>query len=152
MNDMKFTQKFVDAAENGDISTLRNYVAESIQIDPLFEDSICEDCMAYLKGKGVDITEPLHKTAIEPLVPQDHSLWKKELFHEKVECLRQNFAYDERIPEIKEIGKEVYGKKSVNSPTAQVEIKKCKVSPFAIAGIVAAIVAVIGLIIWILKK
>ena len=149
---MSFSQEFLNAIENKDLTYLRAYITEGILLDPCFEKNDCQHCMDFLKEKGIDITEPFQLNANESPTPQNKAEWNKDLFFYKVTYLRRNFAYDKRIPEIKDIGKEVYGKESVSKPIIQNQSENRNMSPFAIAGIVAAIVAVIGLIIWILKK
>ena len=149
---MTFDQDFLEAVEKRDFPELRTYITEKIQADPLFEKNESKLCMDFLKEKGLDITEPFQLNGGETPIPADRTKWDKWLFHDKVICLRRNFAYDERIQDIEKIGKEVYGKENVSKPIIQNQSKNRNVSPFAIAGIAAAIVAVIGLIIWILKK
>lgn len=163
MKENDFSQKFLDAADKKDIPTLRNYVAATISFDPAFNKSKCDACMKYLEEKDIDITEKYKANINEREVPEDKSKWTKELFQDKVEDLRQNFAYEKRIKELREIGPKVYADRIEKSqPENKSESFKEapkgrrsnteKPSVAGIIAVIAVIAAVIGTIIYLLKK
>ena len=169
MENQAFREDFYEAIEKKDIPYLRAYIAAKIRNDQKFERNACDDCMRFLKEKGLDITEKFKLNVSEKEAPTDQALWTEKLFYDKVEYLRLNFAYDERVPELREIGRTVYGKEksekgsNLSAETSRKNMTASKTveesqrgsrqtSPFAIVGAIAAIVAIIGLIVFLLKK
>lgn len=155
---------FINAVERKDISLLRTYVANEIRSDPTFQHSICDECVEYAATHGVDITEPFHLNLSEEPTPTDTSKWDKLLFQDKVEYLRLNFAYYERIPELKEISRVAYAAERKTEPTADIEaasfkdappgrrsVRK-KSSPTVLAGLIAAVVIIAAIIAFFLRK
>lgn len=160
MNNYDFEQEFIDAVSNNDVPYLRTFIASEIRVDPAFNKSKCDDCMKYIRERGINITEPLKRNINEREVPADSSQWTKELFHDKVEDLRQNFAYSERIGEIKKVGRVAYAdkiKKEAPKPSFAEAPKGRrssteKTSPLMIFGAIAAAVVVIVAIVLLFKK
>lgn len=116
--------------------------------------------MEYIKEHSISITEPFKKNINEREVPANSSEWTKELFQDKVEDLRQNFAYDERVGELKKIGRVAYAdqiKKETSTPSFKEaptgrRSNAKKTSPLMIFGTIVAVVAVIVAIIFLFKK
>lgn len=165
MKNYDFEQEFIDAVSNNDVPYLRTFIASEIRVDPAFNKSKCDDCMEYIRERGINITEPLKRNINEREVPTDSSQWTKELFHDKVEDLRQNFAYSERIDEIKKVGRVAYAdkiKKEAPKPSfaeapkgRRSSTKKTSpvtTSPLVIFGAIAAAVAVIVAIVLLCRK
>lgn len=164
MKNYDFQPEFIEAVEKKDVSYLRSFIASTIRVDPAFNKARCDDCMAYIQEHAINITEPFKKNINERDVPTNPSEWTKELFQDKVEDLRQNFAYTERIGELKKIGRVAYadqikseapkqsfteapkGRRSSTQKTSPV-----KTSPLTIFGAVAAVVAVIVAIVLLFK-
>lgn len=67
--------------------------------------------MDYLEKSGIDITEPFRLNVSEKTTPEDQNEWTEALYFRKVEYLRLNFAYRERVPELREISKVVFAKR-----------------------------------------
>lgn len=164
MENNKFQPEFYDAVNKKDIPYLRNYVAASIRFDPAFNKSKCDACMKYLEEKDIDITEEYKANINEREVPEDKSKWTKELFQDKVEDLRQNFAYEKRIKELREIGPKVYADRIEKSqpenksesfkeaPKGRRSSSTEKPSVAGVIAVIAVIAAVIGTIIYLLRK
>ena len=165
MKNYDFQPEFIEAVEKKDISYLRSFIASTIRVDPAFNKAKCDDCMDYIKERGLDITEDFKLDAVEAPTPTNPSEWNKELFHKKVEYLRRNFAYTERVGELKKIGRVVYadqikkeapkqsfteapqGRRSSTPKTSPLTT-----SPLMIFVAVAAVVAVIVAIVLLFKK
>lgn len=153
----KVNQEFIEAAARRDIPYLRSHITAEIQTDPLFKSGACDECMAYLSGIGLDITEPYCLDSVEAPTPTDKNQWDKRLFFGKVEFLRRNFAYEKRVSELKEIGKHAFADEIEESATFEEAPKgrrseKKKTSPVAIIGVIAAVAAIVALIAFLLKK
>lgn len=160
MKNYDFQTEFIEAVDKEDIPYLRSFIASTIRVDPTFNKAKCEDCMEYIKEHSISITEPFKKNVNEREVPANSSEWTKELFQDKVEDLRQNFAYNERIGELKKIGRVAYAdqiKKETSkpsfkeAPTGRRSSAK-KTSPLMIFGTIVAVAAVIVAIIFLFKK
>lgn len=102
------TQLFLDAVKAKEITKIRSYIISEIKDDKCFEGNEVESCVKYVLEQGVDIFEPYAPTPCETDVPDDTSKWDAKLFFDKVEDLRLNFAYQERIPQIMKIGCTVF--------------------------------------------
>ncbi len=142
---------FLEAVEKKDKGAIKNYITQRITEDKGFRTGAVEQCMEYLMENGLDIKEEyVIQPGEEGPFPDDI----KELFNFKVRWLKQNFAYDKRIGDIKRIGRELESRKTAGfSPAPQghrSQIKK--VSPLAIVGVIVLIAAVIGTIIALLRK
>lgn len=165
MKNYDFQPEFIEAVEKKDVPYLRSFIASTIRVDPAFNKAKCDDCMSYIKEHGLDITEVFKLNASETPTPTNPSEWTQDLFHDKVEYLRLNFAYNERVGELKKIGRTAYadqikqevpkqsfteapkGRRSSTQKTSPV-----KASPLMIFGTVAAVVAVIVAIVLLFKK
>ena len=165
MKNYDFQPEFIEAVDKNDVSYLRSFIASTIRVDPAFNKAKCDDCMSYIREHGLDITEAFKLNASESPTPTNHSEWTKDLFHKKVEYLRLNFAYDERVGELKEISRVAYAdqiKKEVSKPSfteapkgRRSNTKKTSpvtTSPLMIVGAIAAVVAVIVAIVLLFKK
>lgn len=151
-------EEFIYAVQKEDIPYLRSFITSEIINDPTFHRSVCDDCMAYLKEKGVEITVPYELNPSEEMTPTDKALWDKKLFMRKVEYLRRNFAYEKRIVELREIGKVAYAEELVEEkPNFTVAPKgrrseKKNSSLSMIIGAVAAVAAIIAFIALLVKR
>ena len=164
MKNYDFQPEFIEAVEKKDISYLRSFIASTIRVDPAFNKAKCDDCMDYIKEHGLDITEVFKLNASEAPTPTNPSEWTKDLFHDKVEYLRLNFAYNERVGELKKIGRTAYADqiKKENPKQSFTEAPKgrrsntqktsLKASPLMIFGAITAAVAVIVAIVLLFKK
>lgn len=152
-------QVFIDAAQRKDIPYLRSFITSEIIYDPTFDKSICDDCMEYLAKCGLDITESFKLDSTEKPTPTDRSMWDKDLFLDKVEFLRTNFAYKERIDELRNIGRVAYAdeiieeknENFVEAPRGRRSEKK-NASLAAMIGAVTAVAAIIAVIAMLIKK
>ena len=100
--------EFIQAVKEKDVYTVRSYITSEIIEDPTFANKNLEECLDYVRVNNVDIFEEYNLTPCETEVPDDVSKWDRDLFYNKVEDLLHNFAYNERIVDIKRIGKHVY--------------------------------------------
>ena len=96
--------------------------------------------------------------SVEEPTPTDKSMWDKRLFLKKVEFLRRNFAYDDRIKELREIGPVVYAGEMDDeepnfskAPKGQWSGKK-NTSLAMIIGAIVAAAAIIALIAALVKR
>lgn len=150
--------EFIAAMQKEDKPYLRAFIASEIINDPTFKRGYCDDCMAYLKTNGVDITIPYELNITEEPTPADKASWDKGLFLRKVEYLRKNFAYDKRIAELREIGKVAYAEElageQVNFNKAPKGRRSEKKNPSIAAtiGVVAAVAAIIAVIAMLVKR
>lgn len=165
MKKYDFQPEFIEAVENNDVSYLRSFIASTIRVDPAFNDAECDDCMSYIQEHGLNITEAFKLNASESPTPVNQSEWTKDLFHDKVEYLRLNFAYDERVGELKRIGRVAYADK-IKKDTSKLSFTEAPkgrrsstkktspvtTSPLMIFGAIAAAVAVIVAIVLLFKK
>ncbi len=115
MGDTDLGSGFYDAVARRDISELRNRIVEEIQYGYRLGKNKSDACMQYLKSMGIDICEPYEKKAGEQEVPEKQEQWTKELFYNKVEALRHNFAYEQRMRDIRRIGDVVFKKEQAGS-------------------------------------
>lgn len=151
-------QEFISATQKEDVPYLRSFIASEIINDPTFKKGVCDECMSYLKSNGVNITVPYELNTTEEPTPTDKSMWDKRLFLRKVEYLRKNFAYEERIGELREIGKVAYYEEPVSEKANFEEAPKGRRSEkknsslAAIFGAIAAVAAIIAVIAVLLKK
>lgn len=167
MSNFTFWPEFVEAVESGDKQGIKSYITSQIKNDPTFKNGNCHKYMEYVKEKGIDIIEPFKLNASEEPTPTDKSKWTKELFYGKIEYLRLNFAYDDRIKEIEQIGKIAYTEAEkqknttkkkestkANFPQAPQRSQSAKksASPFPMIGAIVATVAVVASIVAIFKK
>lgn len=151
-------EEFISAAKDKDIPALRSFVTFEIINDPTFKKKRCDECMEYLKNQGINITEEYQMDSVEEPTPTDKSMWDKRLFLKKVEFLRRNFAYDDRIKELREIGPVVYAGEMDDeepnfskAPKGQRSGKK-NTSLAMIIGAIAAAAAIIALIVALVKR
>lgn len=166
MKNTTFANEFLSAVEKKDLPYIKAYIASVILNDPRFEQAKCHDYMDYVRSHNLNITEPFKLNVSENVTPTDKSKWDKGLFRRKVEYLRLNFAYDERIKELEQIGKVAFEKPaddeaSVKKTNNNTECfsnapkrgrSKKKASPFAILGVIAAIAAIVTAIMIIVKR
>lgn len=164
MSSTNLSKQFTNAVAEKNIPYLRSYIASEIRADPMFKKNICDECMAYIRGKGLDITEPFRLDISEEPTPNERSKWDKRLFLGKVEYLRLNFAYDKRIAELKEIGKVAYASEAEPEVKADGQkttfkvapkgrrSKKQKTSPALVIGVIAAVAAIAAIIAFFLRK
>lgn len=153
------SQTFLSAVQRKDIPYLRSIITSRIIDDPTFKECICDDYMSYLANSGLDITEPYQLNLIEEITPTDPDKWSKDLFLDKVEFLRTNFAYEKRIKELKQIGPAVYAKdvtenQQPNFSKAPKGRRSEKKNPSlaAMIGVVAAVAAIIAVIAMLVKR
>lgn len=152
-------EKFISAAKEENIPYLRSFITSEIINDPTFKNGDCHECMAYLKSKGIDITVPYELNPSEEDTPVNKELWTKNLFLRKVEYLRRNFAYDERIDDLRNIGRVAYADEIVEEKKGNFaeapkgcRSEKKNTSLAAMIGAVTAVAAIIAVIAMLIKK
>lgn len=161
-------QNFVFMADEKDIKGLRNYISSWFGLCPTLRGNKCDKYMNYLEKVGIDITEPYRMNISEAPTPKDQSQWTEALYFRKVEYLRLNFAYKERVPELKEISKVVFAEQIAEeekraaresgnfqkAPQKQRSKKKANIPNSLVLTVLAtvAIIGVITLLINLLKK
>lgn len=142
--------EFIQAVEDKDIYTIRSYITSEIIEDPTFCRNNLKECMDFIYKNGVDIFEKYEPTACETDVPDDISKWNRDLFYNKVEDLLHNFAFNERIVDIKKIGRHVYQHSFQEAPEIHRSGKKIKWIPITVGAAIA--LAVVTLVIVIAAK
>ena len=98
-----------DTIKNNEKGALKALLIHIISGDPTFITTEFEEALKYIKSKGIskeDLEEKYIKQEDEYDLPK--SEWNKDYYHIQLVWLRDNFALKERLPKIKEIGKEVY--------------------------------------------
>ena len=137
-------QEYKNAVAEKDMIRIRSHIANVIKSDPNFNTSNVKEHVEYALSKGVDLFEKYEKTPCETPVPEDEDRWDKRLFYDKIEDLRLNFAYNERIEQIRKIGRKVYQNDSFSeAPEDHRSEPKNKVVPVAVGITVLAILAVV---------
>lgn len=106
---MEMYQDYIKAVAEKNVGRVRSYIASAIRSDPTFSTGVVREYVDYAVQNGIALFETYEKTPCEMPVPENEELWDRRLFYGKVEDLRLNFAYRERIGQIKRIGRKVYG-------------------------------------------
>lgn len=139
-------QEYIKVVAAGDLTKIRSYITSSIMADPTFATKEATQYVEYALSKGIALFESYAKTPCETPVPESEDLWDQRLFYDKIEDLRLNFAYKERIGQIRKIGQKVYRDDSfTEAPEDHRSEEKNKVVPL-IAGIAVLAILVVVLI------
>lgn len=166
MNNVKLWPEFIESVEKGDIQGVKSYITSQIMNDPTFRNADCHKYVEYALEKGIDIIEPYKMNASEEHLPTDKKEWDKGLFYDKVEDLRLNFAYYDRIKEIEQLGKVAFAEDdtTVNKTVQNSNTKtfhqapqrsgspKKKTSHLPTIGVIAAAAIVVAAVVVIFKK
>lgn len=143
-------QEYVNVVSKGDIIKIRSHITSAIMSDPTFSTGIVKQYVDYALKNGISLFEPYEKTPCELTVPENEEQWDRHLFYGKIEDLRLNFAYNERIEQIQKIGQKVYQNDSfTDAPKDHRSKSKNKVVPL-LAGI--AVLAVVAVVIYLFFK
>ena len=101
------------AIEHKDVADIKNILTAKLDLDPRFETGAFDADLKYLQADHPDI----YKELVEPYRRLDElgegsklkkEEWSKTYFHTLTEWLRANFAPNERVPLIKQVGEAVY--------------------------------------------
>lgn len=149
------------SVENSNVVRIKTNIVEEIKKDPLFKTNNFYDAVKYAEENGISLKELYKLMDVEEKDIAEKEHWDKTYFYKKVNWLNQNFAVDERIPHIKEVGRFVFGKEtkerreSVNPNPALnrncQSRKKNTISMKKVIGITAAVAAIFGVIVWLIK-
>ena len=109
---------------DGDVKTLREAFGNMIYACRNFSDGVFDRAVKYVESRGVKIKEPYNK---EELVSdtKPSSEWTDRDFTDAIAELKMNFC-DERINDVKKIGKKLYPSKKCQEK--QTEAASSKVS------------------------
>lgn len=120
--------------------------------DPTFKTDDFNEAVKYVESKGITIQEP-YKLMAEEYEIADNAGWTQKYFYYKTNMLEENFAPAERIPHIKDVGKYVFGnvENPGKAPRKNRRSLKNTISAGQAIGMFAAIAAIAGVIIWIIK-
>ena len=137
-------QEYRNAVATGDIVAIRSYITSAIMADPTFATAEVKHYVQYAINHGIELFEPFAKTPCETPVPENEAQWDQRLFYDKVEDLRLNFAYSERIEQIRKIGQKVYQDDSfTEAPEDHRSEEKNKVIPLAVGMVLLVILATV---------
>lgn len=95
-----------EAISNNDIEMLKEIVGNLCYACRDFSDGKFDEAIRYIKANGIELKEAYN--AKEPLVSEGKSELTDDDFSEAVYRLKNNFC-DERIRDVKKIGKALYG-------------------------------------------
>ncbi|MBP8641209.1 MAG: hypothetical protein KBI01_10005 [Oscillospiraceae bacterium] len=153
------TPIFKESVNEKDISGIRTSITECIYRDPTFQSGAYEAHMDYVNNNGVTISEPYQMQSNEFVLTEGE--WDDRYFYRLVEWFRLNFAPDERIPKLKEVGKRVFVEKATKSKEDNQNFRPVpggrrnamkKPSILAITGATAAAVVVILILIRLIRN
>lgn len=137
-----------------DMKALREAVGNICYTSRDFSSGEFDEAIKYAKEKGMDIKES--SLTGKPTISSQKSSFTDDDFAEAVFALKENFC-DERIQDVKEIGKKLYGAKnqkqehaSNKNQTGTSGQEQNEKMPAAIGAATAAIILII--IAWIAKK
>lgn len=137
-------QEYITAVSEGNITRIRSHIANVIKADPTFSTNQVNQYVEYALSRGITLFEPYAKTPCETPVPENEAQWDQRLFYDKVEDLRLNFAYNERIELIRKIGQKVYQEDSfIEAPEDHRSEEKNKVVPLAVGMVLFATLAIV---------
>lgn len=97
---------FGKAVQERNLEDIRTYLVSAIDADPRFQSGEFEEKMAFLTQNGVDPTVPYVEDAME--FRKECGEWDKPYFFRLTEWLRLNFAPEQRLAHIKEVGRAVF--------------------------------------------
>lgn len=125
-------QEYINAVAKGDLVKIRSYITSAIMSDPTFSTRAAQQRVDYALKNGIALFETYAKTPCETAIPEDEAQWDQRLFYDKIEDLRLNFAYNERIDQIRKIGQRVYQDDSFTEAPVDHRSLKNKVVPLAV--------------------
>jgi hypothetical protein len=145
-------QAFIEAVGERYVEKIQSYIISEIIEDPTFSNKNLQECLDYVKANGINIFVEYEDTPCETTVPENPKFWDKKLFFDKLEDLRLNFAYSERIATIKKIGEVAFVKNEnfEEAPPSHGSENKIKWLPIIIGAVV--VLAVVVTVIMILAK
>lgn len=108
---------FGKAVQERNLEDIRIYLVSAIDADPWFQSGEFEGKMAFLAQQGIDPTVPYVEDTVE--FRKERGEWDKQYFFRLTEWLRLNFAPDQRLAHIREVGKAVFSAPApVQAPAA----------------------------------
>lgn len=137
-------QEYIAAVAEKDLTRIRSHITNAIKADPTFSTTKVNQYVEYALNKGVILFEPYAKTPCETPIPENEAQWDQRLFYDKVEDLRLNFAYNERIELIRKIGQKVYRDDSfIEAPEDHRSETKNKVVPLVVGAVLLVALATV---------
>lgn len=137
-------QEYINVVAKGDIVKIRSHITSAIMSDPTFSTRTAQQYVDYALNNGIMLFEPYAKTPCEMPVPENEEQWDRRLFYGKIEDLRLNFAYKERIEQIRKIGQKVYRDDSfTEAPEDHRSEPKNKVVPLVVGATLLVVLAVV---------
>lgn len=150
------TDAFKRSVDKKDIAGIRTCITEHIYRDPTFATGRYEAEMDYTRENGVDIAESYQKRSDEFELPKEK--WDDSYFYHMVEWFRLNFAPDERIPTLKQVGQKVFVEDKhispeikMTNPHFQTVLAKRTRKTLPIPALVGSIIAVIAIVVLIIE-
>lgn len=160
MTNSGITKVFETAVLEADLSMIRTCITEKIYADPRFETGTYEKYMNYVKQHGLSITDPYCLRPDEFDLPKE--AWNESFFNRSVEWFRLNFAPEERVPKLKQVGRQVFPEhKPKETPTEKKQPTTFHVAPAGRKGetkkpswilLLGLGIAAVAAIIYLLKK
>ena len=143
-------QEYINVVAKGDLVRIRSHITSEIMSDPTFSTKKVQQYIDYALSHGIKLFEPYAKTPCEMPVPENEEQWDRRLFYGKIEDLRLNFAYNERIELIRKIGQKVYRDDSfTEAPKDHRSTPKNKVVPLVVG---AALLVALAMVMYLLLK
>ena len=137
-------QEYINVVAKGDLVRIRSHITSAIMSDPTFSTKTVQQYIDYALSNGIMLFEPYAKTPCEMPVPENEEQWDRRLFYGKIEDLRLNFAYNERIDQIRKIGQKVYKDDSfTEAPEDHRSEPKNKVVPLVVGATLLVVLAVV---------
>ena len=143
-----------------DITVLRESIGNICYTCSDFSNSEFDEVVEYVCGKGIKLMD---KELVGELISADKTIYTDEDFAKAVFLLKKNFC-QERIDDVKKIGKTLYRKKAEsNNPSTQSAgtspnvrchqvSKKAKLKAAGLVAVVAAIAVVTIIFVLLMKK
>lgn len=97
---------FGQAVQERNLEDIRIYLVSAIDADPWFQSGEFDEKMVFLARQDVDPTVPYAEGAEE--FRKEREEWDKPYFFRLTEWLRLNFAPNQRLAHIKEVGRAVF--------------------------------------------
>lgn len=115
------TETLEEEIRTNNIKAIKSGLTNVICFDPTFRTNKFELQLKYIEDKGINIRDPYKERDEYRLKKED---WTKEYFFLLVEWLRQNFAIDERIEHVKEVGRFIFKEDKQSGPPSGIPKKK----------------------------
>lgn len=165
------SNNLLKAIKEQDKTGIKSSIVYLIKTDPTFEKNDVEEAINYVNRQGIQICEE-YKVQDGENLEEDKTKWTEHYFYLITNWLADNFAPKERLPHIKEVGKSVFKSTHAQLKKEESFIKEKReghyenptiapsrsrrshtktVSTMKIFGVIGAVVALVGVIVWLIK-